>query len=415
MWLVFLFPLFFWAMIRSLKGKGYIINKIVLYLYLGSSVTACYLSFFSKEYSKYSMDPVAVIYLIAMLFVLLYPMRAIDMKAERTIERSDDFVIFPFSLFVIAIFILYFGNQIVNVSISDILQDAADVRYSNAGKGNFSITSGTFFAYVEIIAVNATAVPIGLAFYYMCVAPRNKILIYLLLFSSMVNPLLSLRSASRVYFPCYVLTLILLFILLRKNVSSTWNRSLKNFIVVIGSLVTILFIVISASRFADGHYNDEGGTFTSMLAYYGQNFCNFSPHFSAFPDGLFPNNHGGLNFPFFAKHTEEIFNLNAQLATDIKLNVFSTTIGSWIGDWGHIWTVVVALIYGGLIYFVANRKRYTVFTLIYIIMILQFAYYSLFYFVSTVSKYYIYMLVVLMILDQISYKKSSTIQKLKGF
>lgn len=188
------------------------------------------------------------------------------------------------------------------------------------------------------------------------------------------------------------------------NINLSWKSIVKKIMTVSCGLCFFMFIIISIGRFG----NDSGyehSVIESLVNYYGQSFTNFSGIFLEFPEGLYPHNKGGIHFPIIPGTATSSLELNDIIYTDLSLNSFPTVIGTWIEDCGITWTIFITVIFSFLIKIVFSLKNYTIFTLIYFLMIIEFLYTSIFYFAEKIYIYKFLCIGVLIWLDNISLKK----------
>ncbi len=302
--------------------------------------------------------------------------------------------------------VLYFVNSIVFVSFDALIEDAANVRYETSEEGYSNFEQNSLLSYVDIVARYYSFLPLALAFYYIKFSPNNKVLVFVLLFCSIINPIISLKVASRDYIIRYVVVFVLCYYYFRNNIPKEWKGKLNRFVTFVGGVAFALFLIISISRFED---RTDNGTFVSLVHYFGQGFANFSKFFVTFPDGLRPENHGGVRFPIFADHAVSALNTNDGVSANFYLNVFSTCVGSFVADLGWLISIFVIIAVSWLFTYIGKMKSNNVFTLFYTICIFEFSYMSIFYYSGRVDRYYVVLMLLLIILDKLS--RVSTINK----
>lgn len=401
--MIFLYPIFFaiWFILIKEKKK-HIIYAGFVFAFLLSSVCSTYLVYNDEEYQRNIIDLVAIMYHLVAFFLLFYPLRLFDERRNIPFQPSKENVLFPFTIFIIVIMITYFVNSITSVSVSSIIEDAANVRYETTSEGGYSnFAQNSLLAYVDIFARYYSFMPLALTFYYIKFSPGKKVLILVLLFCSIVNPIISLKVASRDVIIRYVVVFAICYYYFRGNIKKEWTNNLKTFFVVFGSFAVAMFLVISISRFED---RTDNGTLVSFVQYFGQGFANFSKFFVDFPDGLRPDNHGAVRFPIFAEQAVSSLNTNDTVAANYYLNVFSTSVGSFVGDCGWLIGIIVVITVSFLFTYIGKMKSNNVFTLFYALSIFEFAYMSIFYYSGRVDRYYVVLMLVLIVLDKMSRK-----------
>lgn len=396
--MILLYPVFFILWFIFIKDKkNHLIYSCFIFAFFLSSICSTYLIYFDEEFKNNIIDFVAIIYHLVAFFVLFYPLRHFDKRRKMPFLPSRSTILYPFTIFIIIIMVIYFVNSIVFVSFDGLLEDAANVRYETSEESYSNFAHNSLLSYVDIIARNYSFLPLALAFYYIKNSPNNKVLIFVLLFCSIVNPIISLKVASRDMIIRYTVVFALCYYFFKENLQKEWAGKLKKYIVVIGGLSVLMFIVISVSRF---EYRTDNGTIVSFSHYFGQGFANFSKFFVVFPDGLRPKNHGGVRFPIFADHAVNSLNTGDDVSANFHLNVFSTSVGSFVGDCGWAIGILVVLAVSGLFNYIGRMKSNNVFTLFYTICIFEFSYMSIFYYSGRVDKYFVLLMLLLVVLDK---------------
>ena len=374
-WVVFLYLIFFLILLvreRRSKTPRYV-YQTVLFFFLSGSIASIWLIFKSDDFENIRMSLEAVIYHISLLWLLISPLRNLEKDKKVTMIKSSDTILMPFTVFVITMMLIYIFTGIQDVSLSALatesqeLRDNLDVDYYE-GNG--------FLSYVAYYAKIYSVVPLVLVFYYIKFKPKNQIIIYLLLFCSLGTAILSLREAAREYIIKVLFVAFCLYLLLKdNNINTQWRRKLRRIFIVLGGLAVALFVVITIARFT--LTRDIDAT-ESSIAYLGQGFLNFSEKYVNYPDGLHLEK-GKRVFPIiFGNPTSDIIKPPKHFR--IRLDVFSTGIGTWLGDCGSVLTVIMVLLFNYLFRIVGRIKEMNVFTLIYYALIYEMIFSLLFFF-----------------------------------
>ena len=111
-------------------------------------------------------------------------------------------------------------------------------------------------------------------------------------------------------------------------------------------------------------------------------FVNFSERFHAF---FIPVKAvGSMMFPAFASETMSAFDQNDSINTNIELNSFSTTLGSWLIDGGGIFAAAVAIVFY-LLFRLVIRMKMSFFKLYFIVMFCDYIFSYPFFFSDVIN------------------------------
>lgn len=396
MWPIYLYPLFFSIIFfKYYRKSGFSMYSIVLALYAFAGFSSVYLVCEVDNFKLLHISGLATVYHIFLLYVLIAPLKEFDRRVGEQLYTTKSSIMRPFTLLIIFLMSIYIYDGIKDVNITSILEDVHDVR-AGISEANF-YESGGILGYIAYVAKGYTVVPIALMFYYIIHEPHRKKLIYILLFCSMGTMLVELRVAAREYLIKYLFVFLMAVIMLWGKINANWQTRIRRILLVGGALVILVFLLITILRFED----TDSGVFVSLLSYLGQGYAYFSEGFLEWPDGMFPEK-GTLCFPFFSSSTRSNYNMADQVVTNIHLNVFRTSIGSWTADCGVYLTVLISVIFSYIYRTVAKQKKFTIFTIIYILMIYELTFSQLFFFNSQITGTKLLTVFILIFLDQIS-------------
>lgn len=396
--LLYLYTVFYLIFIIFIKDKS---RKVVfvstLTIYMFSSVAAIHV--YDAMYKGFPIMLNAVTYHIIMLFLLLYPLRKFDKYRYVRFPKDDDKKIKILSIIIIVSSLLKILFDIQNVNLNVLLSDVQSLRQSLT-EGSFR-DSNTLIRYLKYFAGQYWSVALVLAFYYMRYYPQKKIYILLLLASSLSVIVSGFVVAAREYLIKYLYVFLILTYWLAPSISHQWGRILKKFIVLLGTIFIVFFLVITFLRF--GESSSYNSPMDSMLSYFGQGYIHFSTFFAEFEDGL---TQGAIRFPLFAGKHMSSFNLNEIFYTDASLNAFPTTIGSWYFEVGYVWTIIITIIHYLLFTHIGNSPP-TIFKLIYVIWIYEFIFSSIFFYNEVLNGSRVVSILFIIIFEKIPYNPYS--------
>lgn len=374
-WSIFLYFIFFFVLLLK-ERKSKICRPVyqcILLVFLMSSVASIWLLYNSEDYTQSRMSLEAVVYHIPLLWLLISPVKKFEKKQKATIVKSSDGVIIPFTCFVIFIMLIYIFTGIQDVSINALASEAQELR-DNLEVDYYD--GNAFLSYLAYYAKIYSVVPLVLMFYYIKHRPKNIIIILLLLFCSMGTAILSLREAAREYIVKVMFVSFCLYLLLKENnINDVWKKRLRRLFFVLGIVAVALFVTITYVRFTLTRDIDASETTASYL---GQGFVNFSEKYENYPDGVYSEK-GKRVFPIlFGTSTSNT--MKSPKHYSIRLDIFSTGIGTWLGDCGIFLTIIVTLLFSFLFRIIGRIKEMNVFTLIYYALVYEMTFSLLFFF-----------------------------------
>ena len=396
-WCVFLYFFFFlilfWKEIKSKERR--LVYQTVLLIFLLSSAASVWLVYESEDFTNSEISIEAVVYHIPLLWLLITPIKSFEKKGGVVLTKSSNGFIIPFTGFVIFMMLIYIFTGIQDVSINALATEAQELR-DNLEVDYYN--GNVFLSYLAYYDKIYSVVPLVLMFYYIKFMPKNYIVILLLLFCSMATAILSLREAAREYIVKLMFVSLSLYLLLRdNNISMKWKKKLKKIFIVLGVIAMLLFITITYMRFT---FTREIGATESSVGYLGQGFVNFSEKYDNYPDGVYREK-GKRVFPI-------IFGTSSSNATNqpkhknIRLDIFSTGIGTWLGDCGRFITVIMVLLFSYLFRIIGRIKEINVFTLIYYALVYEMTFSLLFFYHGAWNIGKVSSIILLILLDVFS-------------
>lgn len=395
LYIYFLFFLLFFLFVKQKKDK--VAFVMMLLLYLSGSIAAILV--YDKLYKGYVLSVEAILFHISMFFLLLYPLQKFDAVPRENVEKSDYKTIRALSIFVIFICLLKISTDIPNVNVAVMLSDVSSLR--NALEEGTFRESNVIVRYLNYFAGQYWSVALVLAFYFMLHYPSKRLIIIFLLISSLGIIISGFRVAAREYLVKYVFILFILTYWFSDKISIHWKYFLKKAGILLSGVLCLFFLLITFLRFGNSSRFDS--PVTSMLSYLGQGFIHFSSYFNEFSEGV---TGGAIRFPFFAGRSMSAYNMSEHIYANADLNVFSTTIGSWIFELGIVWTIIVTFLHYYIFKRVANSKI-TIYKLIYIIWIYDFIFSALFFYNEVLNTSRIASILLIVVLDYISNKEST--------
>lgn len=386
-----LYPLVFFLLFISIKSKRKFPCYIVsLGLYLSTGI-AC-IALYSMEDYKSSVSPEAILYHIIMLILLIVPIKHYDKFAYRNFEFISDKTLRPFTylLIVISIFSIYISSE--NISFDRILTDVVGIR-SELAENN--VAENGIVGWITYYARIFWSVALVLMFYYIIYYPKQKALIFLLFISSLSQVVHSLTFAGRDIVLKYIFVFFILMLLFRFDLpKGTKKRLYKIFIVIILVFISF-FILISLLRW-DMNETAQLSTTESIIAYWGQPFLYFSGYYENF--ALKGATNGSIHFPIFTSTSMSRYALNDYVMSNINLNTFATSIGTWVFEIGALTASIVAIVHHFLMIGL-KRKKKSIFTIIYITWVFEFTFFSLFYYIYTINLSFLASILFIKILE----------------
>lgn len=381
-----IYILFF--LINRRCNKVFLLNVL---LYISASFAAWYIYdiFFLGDTIYIS----AVLYHILMTLLLLIPLKYIDLK-------HSYINITPYSV------VKYLAYIIIFLSFISIILDVPKINFARMmvhihsireemQDGAFNINN-PILNYLSYWGGKYWSVALALAFYYMSYYPNKRKTIICLIIASLSCVISGFVVGAREYLMKYIYIFIILLYCFNTRLANKWSKIIKVCFVVFTSLFCFIFLLITFLRFSENN-----NTLTeSMLSYFGEGNIYFSQYFNEFPQGLAD---GKIRFPIFAGGMISPYRLDERFVVNTPLNIFPTTIGSWVLDVGVYLTIIVTLIHYFVFKHVAQRKM-TIFNIIYIVWIYEFIFSSLFFYNEVLNTSRLLSILFIIFLDYLSKK-----------
>lgn len=398
--LIFLYPLFFLIVyLRGKDKKNHKLFNMIILIYFFAGLAASFIYYNLDYYRDTQLNLWAICYHLALMFLLLIPLRRFDQRADMPLVDLNQ-VSKIFTIGVIICSIIYIIDGIQYVDIYTILNDVSSLRADlNEGENR---TGNALIGYIAYFYTTLSVAPLVLMFYYLIKSPERKVLIFILLICSLGTVIVELRFAAREFLIKYVYLAFCLFFILRKKFSIRTKKTIITGGIVLFSIILAIFLFITFLRFGD---RSDTSTSLSMLNYFGQGFVNFSEGFVTHPDGVFPQKGTGT-FPFFAGATRSHFNVDDLVNSSLEMNVFRTIIGSWQLDCGIYWTVLITIIYAFLFNIIGRNRFNNIFSYIYMALVFDFSFSLLFFFHENITGTRLVTYAGLVFIDYLSRPKS---------
>lgn len=396
MTLLFLYPIFF--VFLFWKTKDFFVTntyKYILFFYFIGAVSACVIRFNPNlVYASMPLDFIAIVYHCLMLYLIITPFRHFERFAFDNFSKHNPLIIYSLIAVIIPVSLYYIYLSVSSINLNMIFLDVSSMRQQLIEN---EAETGTLNTYLKAFSNTFHGMALSIAFYYIIKGVQNKFIIILLIICSMSQVIHSLNFAAREYVIKYFFVFIMLFSLFKNKISSEWKKLLFNVLSVCGGIGAILFIAVTIVRFTESDNYDN--PLTSVFAYLGQGFVNFSQRFIDFPNGLFG---GSQHFPLFSSSEKvSVYNLNSVISSDYFLNTFSTSIGTWIVDCGIFWASIITIFYSSL-FKLFGRLKLNIFTLYYLIYAYEFIFSCLFFYNDTIGKLRVETFLFIVLLDIIN-------------
>ena len=190
---------------------------------------------------------------------------------------------------------------------------------------------------------------IFMGFYCLVSTKVKKYHSYIFFLASLSGPINGIIGADRSQVAYWMISLFLLYWMFKPHIPLKIRKRLYLYgLMIIGCLVIYLSLM-TISRFGDR--DARGGSWGSLISYFGQPFINFCYFFDEYN---LPFQHWGILFPFISQY---IFGIKAggvviqeqmSLLSGKFTGVFYTFMGHFIIALGQVWAVVIVLFYSSL-------------------------------------------------------------------
>lgn len=381
-YLYIIYPVFFFFLFLITKEKRkHPVYTGILIMYLLSTVTTCLMlnEIIDKSPGNVRPNLFAIVYHCVMFWLLLTPFKSFDKYRFKAIGNIDGQWLSIFTIYIVFFCVCSLIDNIPKINLGVLMADVQELRTMLE---QIEYTNLSLMDHIVGFAQMYGAPAMALAFYNMIYHPEKKWLIFLLLICSAITPISGMKYAAREYLIKYLFTFIIVYLLTKDKLPKVHQRGIYKLMIAIGVLFVSFFVIISFLRFG-GSGNDGSNVISSLLVYFSEGFAFFSAFFTEFPNGL---SGGSRTFPvLFGNSSIGAFRMNDHVITDLQLNMFNTTVGSFVTDMGVVATVFVVIIYRLMFTFI-GKLNFTVFTLTYMIWCYEFIFSALFFHNFTLSS-----------------------------
>lgn len=268
--------IFFLWYLKLKKNEDNIFSTALVVIYMLSFIASIYMS--GKEDNVLFLPS---IFLVLLLVFFIVPFKNVGVK---DILKFDNICYIKtlgtvFNVILVSSF-CYFSYYAIQTLQSGRL---STLRLET----DFQPYPATFFTPIISNFAAIFYFPLFLFFYsFINEKLRSQRIIYLI--SSLSYTVLTLSYAGRDGITYWLMNFAIFYFLFRHNIDSKSKRVIKKIFITIGSLIFVLFLVISVARFIDGGLSD--GLIDPILSYLGQQLGNFSDgfEFRAYDGTIFP-------------------------------------------------------------------------------------------------------------------------------
>lgn len=323
-------------------------GSILLISFLIYSISSYILFNSSYDYQYFDLSLLPFIYLYIMIMLVLSPILMLNINSNTTIQR-------PSNLLLYSIILIYSISSLINLSttinniydgINTIINDplGAVELYREKMDNSFNVGDSKISNIFSVFSNLLSDIGILIFFYYLSLERKNKLIVYALALSMIASIFEPLSMSQRGPAVDRLLTIIIAYFAFRGYLSSSINRKVRKF----GILLLILFAVpvsaITLSRFGER----EGGADGSVFLYIGQQNLNFNKY--AFDNNGIRN--GDRIIPLFKralgfKNVPINFWERRVKYPDLKINdeVFIGFVGDFILDFGPITATIILILF----------------------------------------------------------------------
>jgi len=397
--LVLLYPFFFiiFYLATNRRYRKDIQFLSIFLLFFLSSIASVYLAFNVSPYcDKNYYGIIPIVFHCCMFGMILKAAEKLTYFGKKRIISINPVILKIVTCIVIGIGIPSFFIIIKDISFGMLHDDAVQIRANLDSNDNYY---PFYIRYMLFMAKSYWVLALALMYYYICTSPKKIVTILLLLVCSLNTVVSYLSSAGRGAIIYYILTFIMLYLLVRRNIPQGSAKFIKLFFISLFGVLIAAFAVISFARFSlenSFYTGNHEGVIGSSVRYFGIGFCNFPQEFDAF----WINSPGGgrLTFPFFVGESVSHLNVDNWVHVTFDLNTFATSVGSFVFDVGALPTVIIYCIFLFFVTYVSKRKL-DLFTLFYAGWMYSYIVESVFYFSDIFNGARILSLLLIFFLD----------------
>lgn len=380
-YLYIIYPLFFLWMLYKIKDKRqHLTYAIIVLIYFAST---CVAFWGRRDYDIYHIENispnlVAIVFHCITLFLLLFPFRLYDRYRYIVVTKTDTIInnIIIVSVIFCCLFSIIY--EIPKINITLLLNDSQELRQLLAESTDLHSSNSYIYTINRLGGIFSSSA-IGLFFYMLRINPNRKNVLFLLFICSFTSVISGLVVAAREYIIKTAFIFFVFYVLNKDYIVIQWKRRIKFCGIIISSLLVFVFATITILRFTNSsNYSNPIG---SLFSYFSQGFLYFSAFYDEFTDGIA---NGSMSFPFFTGSGVSRFDTNSLVISSLKLNNFTTTVGSWMIDGGVFLTVLAVIIYNRM-FTVIGKLKLSIFTYVYLGWAFEFIFSSLFFFNSVMD------------------------------
>lgn len=299
-----------------------------LALYNGSVYTFNYLTLFP------------FIYLFVFNLMIMWPIIKYDYKKINIIQKPNSILLNIISIVFITASFFYFSTIISDIftSMAILFIDSVGgaTLYNEARELGFTQNDGNISNLSAIISSAMSGIGIFMTVYYLTLKKSNKLILFGLIFSVVVNILPSISSGQRNGIVETLLIFMITYFALNKFILKKYKKRIKRYSFLIIILMIIPFITITNSRFGDIS-NSNHTVLDSIYLYAGQENLYFNNY--GLDNGGIRN--GDRTFPLFKsmlgyRNVPQNFWDRRNKYSNLEINdsVFIGNIGDFTLDFG---------------------------------------------------------------------------------
>lgn len=310
---------------------------------------------YTMHYSIMTITP--FVYLFPCLMILYYPIRKIDTASiGPNIQKLPPKKLSSFMLislpFLAFIFFAY-ASQAMSISIAD-MGDVREKLYDQ-NISNPYLTSWVAQTINRIVLYNIVLL-YCLAFYCLVfITKKTWIEWCFILLPYGIGFAQAFATATRATILFQIMIIAFQYLLYQKCISSRGKKAFKVFFIILASLVGLLMVAMTVSRFGD-----SAGLF--FYKYAGEAMINFNGimfnHLKGTTDGMayfwyLPQFLGLADSSFNSLASKWAFVENK---TGVTGMIFYTIVGAFLIEFGKKWTLMIIALLSGLMYRLFSKK-----------------------------------------------------------
>lgn len=360
---------------KKRKGEWFTPSVLLIGLYaLGAllGIPHLYLGGYTEPFYSYYWGP--MLHFDVMLLLFLLPIIIFRENEVDYIELPSRQFLDIFSIVIIALSffsILFFSSSVRNIFSGDDLRAARNALaageelYVEVGLANtIASVSASFYVFALLL------------FFIYYVKGYNKTICYLLLASSISEPLHVLAYVGRDGVVLWAFTFFFLYSFFYRAMTVKARKQSKKILIITMSALLIPFFAITLSRFG----RSGSGSGGSIISYIGQGFVNGPLLFGI--NNLPPTN--GSSFPLFYEITgmTRKASWSPQIIGDWISWTFPTFVGSFVRNFGKGYTLLLGIILFVFFYSVFGviKKRMPLHQMIIFLLFMEIYGEGIFYF-----------------------------------